>query len=89
MKTISISSIWRNRIEFHNNETITRKPLTWFVDLILTMRSLSSNTIPNWDSPLKMSLKDKTAVLLGGLGGIGFEIGKHLLKNGISVILNI
>ncbi|XP_029713827.2 alcohol dehydrogenase 1-like [Aedes albopictus] len=31
-----------------------------------------------------MSLKDKSAVVLGGLGGIGFEIGKHLLRNGIS-----
>lgn len=32
-----------------------------------------------------MSLKDKSAVIIGGLGGIGFEIGKHLLRNGISV----
>ncbi|XP_065074017.1 alcohol dehydrogenase 1-like [Ochlerotatus camptorhynchus] len=31
-----------------------------------------------------MSLKNKTAVVLGGLGGIGFQIGKHLLRNGIS-----
>ncbi|XP_039429095.1 alcohol dehydrogenase 1-like [Culex pipiens pallens] len=48
------------------------------------MRSGSSNIYLNGDSSQKMSLKDKTAVLLGGLGGIGFEIGKHLLKNGIS-----
>ncbi|XP_055623618.1 alcohol dehydrogenase 1-like [Toxorhynchites rutilus septentrionalis] len=31
-----------------------------------------------------MALKHKTAVVLGGHGGIGTEIGKHLLKNGIS-----
>ncbi|XP_055608464.1 alcohol dehydrogenase 1-like [Uranotaenia lowii] len=32
----------------------------------------------------KMSLKNKTAVVFGGLGGIGLEIGKHLLQNGVS-----
>ncbi|XP_062544161.1 alcohol dehydrogenase 1-like [Armigeres subalbatus] len=31
-----------------------------------------------------MSLKDKSAVVFGGLGGIGFEIGKHLFRSGIS-----
>lgn len=35
-----------------------------------------------------MTFTDKKVVITGGVNGIGYETGKHLLENGISVSNN-
>lgn len=70
-------------LSFEIIQQISSFSLSVSTTLFLKKETSFKNSLPKLTS--KMTLDGKSAVVIGGAGGIGVEICKHLLMNGLSV----